>query len=84
MIPHDDDPPMSSEHALSDAEVERIAQRTADVLFHKVMRRLAKFAAIAETVPPSASVCGSSAPRVKPRPSVVAAVDARRARKGVY
>lgn len=75
---------------LSDEDIERISQRTAEVLFHKLMRRLAKAAAVGETLgamgpalegrPP----CRPAHPRVQPTAEDYAAVDSRRKRKGVY
>lgn len=72
-------------HTLSDADVERLAQRVADLLFHKIMRRVAKAAAVTETV---AGPCVEPAVRQNKKAQPTAAdfelVRARRARKGVF
>jgi hypothetical protein len=72
--------PDNDNDGLSDGDVERISQRVAELLFHKLLRRVAKAAQVSETVSP----CPPTAPRVKPSAEAFAAVRARRARKGVF
>lgn len=65
--------------ALSEADVERISQRVAELVFHKLMRRLAKAAQVSETVRPR-----GDAPPIKPSAEAFEAVRARRAKRGVF
>jgi t-SNARE complex subunit (syntaxin) len=71
--------------ALSDADVERLAQRVAELLFHKIMRRVAKAAAVTETV---VGACVDPDIRqdkkVQPTAAALESVRARRARRGVF
>lgn len=69
----------ANDNGLDDDAIERISQRVAELLFHKIMRRVAKAAQVAETIKPPCK------PRLKePTPEVLAAVLARRARKGEF
>jgi hypothetical protein len=65
---------------LSEEDLERLAQRVAELLFHKIMRRVAKAAAVGETIPPPRT----ESQRSKPDAAAFEAVRARRARRGVY
>jgi hypothetical protein len=68
---------------LSEDDVERISQRVAELVFHKLMRRLAKAAQVSETVS-TACEPRHDTPRMKPTAEGMAAIRARRAKRGVY
>jgi hypothetical protein len=70
---------------MTDDEIERVSQRVADLLFHKFMRRLAKAAAVGESLPAAAAIGSTEARQsVKPSAADLAEVSHRRARRGVY
>jgi hypothetical protein len=80
--------PGNDNAALSDEELERVAQRTAEILeqriaeivFHKTMRRLARVALVAETVRPKSK----DAPKIVPSAGAIERARIRRAKKGVF
>jgi hypothetical protein len=74
-----------SPDTLSDADVERLAQRVAELLFHKIMRRVAKAAAVTETVVgPCADPDIRQDKKAQPTAAALESVRARRARRGVF
>lgn len=66
---------------LSDEDLERLAQRVSDLVFHKIMRRLAKAAAVSEAC---ASPDTRQSSKVQPSAAAFEAVRAVRRRKGVF
>jgi len=69
------------DETLTDGDVERISQRVAELLFHKMLRRIAVAARVSETVPLAAD--RGTHDNMKTTPEAAAKVRARRARKGL-
>lgn len=81
--------PENDNESLSNEALEQLAQRTAaileqrvaEIVFHRVMRRLARVAVVGETVRPDRP---KTAPKIAPSAAAIEAARIRRAKKGIY